>query len=100
MPLQHVLQAFANLPADFLAYLLANPKTALAEVLTYHVLPISLPAAKIVNDQQYATVEGQNVTAFIHGADVFFNTAKVISANNFASNGVAHIIDAVLLPVA
>ena len=38
-------QAFANLPADFLAYLLANPATALTQVLTYHVLPINLPGA-------------------------------------------------------
>lgn len=41
-------QAFANLPADFLAYLLANPATALTQVLTYHVLPINLPGESAV----------------------------------------------------
>jgi uncharacterized surface protein with fasciclin (FAS1) repeats len=92
-------QAFANLPADFLAYLLANPTTALTEVLTYHVLPINLPANKIVDGVKYATVEGLSVVAHINNGHVFFDHAQVISANNFASNGVAHIIDAVLLPV-
>jgi transforming growth factor-beta-induced protein len=91
--------AFANLPADFLAYLLANPATALTQVLTYHVLPINLPANKIVDGERYATVEGNNVTAHLNQGKVYFDHAQVISANNFASNGVAHIIDAVLLPV-
>lgn len=83
----------------------------------------SPPAAnKIVDNSQYATVEGLNVTAHIDQGKVFFNHAQVISANNFASNvrgaescrrvrtepaqllsvtlqGVAHIIDEVLLPV-
>lgn len=90
--------AFANLPADFLAYLLQNPTTALAEVLTYHVLPFALPAANIRNDATYATVEGANVTATLVKGNVFFNNAKVVSANNMASNGIAHVIDAVLLP--
>jgi uncharacterized surface protein with fasciclin (FAS1) repeats len=94
-----VSQAFAALPADFLAYLLANPSTALTQVLLYHVLPTNLPAHKIVDNTNYATVEGENVTAHINGGHVFFNRAQVISADNFASNGVAHIIDSVLLPV-
>ena len=101
------LQAFAALPADFLAYLLANPTTALAQVLTYHVLPFSLPANKIVDNTRYATVEGINVTAHINQGKVFFagddrhgdDYAQVISADNAASNGIAHIIDHVLLPV-
>jgi len=87
--------AFASLPADFLAYLLANPATALTEVLLYHVLPINLLANKIQDNDRYATLEGLNVTARIQQGSVYFNQARVISANNFASNGVAHIIDEV-----
>merc|ERR1712166_99253 len=42
------------------------------------------------------TVEGQNVTVRVSGSTILINSAKVILADNDASNGVIHIIDAVL----
>merc|ERR1719331_1207559 len=44
------------------------------------------------------TVEGKNVTVRVANGAVLINSAKVTSADNDASNGVVHIIDAVLMP--
>ena len=50
-----------------------------------------------VYDGEVATVEGQNVT--LSTADgVTVNGAKVVQADIVASNGVIHVIDAVILP--
>lgn len=89
--------AFAALPDTFLQYLLNNTKI-LDDVLTYHVLGSVVLAADIKDGEIIPTVEGKNVTAHILGNRVFINEAEVIAADNMASNGVAHIIDSVLLP--
>ena len=89
--------AFAALPDTFLQYLLNNTKI-LDDVLTYHVLPEVVLSKDIKDGEVVATVEGKNVTAHVFGARVFINEAEVIAADNMASNGVAHVIDQVLLP--
>merc|ERR1711871_1187292 len=48
--------------------------------------------------QVVKTVEGKELLVSIHEGDVYANKAKVVGADNLASNGVAHIIDGVLLP--
>lgn len=89
--------AFAALPAGVLdALLLPENKDVLTKILTYHVVPGTVLAADIT-DGDVATVEGQNVT--LSTADgVTVNGAKVIQADVVGSNGVIHLIDAVLLP--
>jgi len=93
--------AFAALPADFLAYLLkpAN-KAALVQVLTYHVVAGNVSSGQLFNNEQVPTVQGSNITVFKdQRGGIFLNfDARVIAPNNEASNGVAHIIDHVLLP--
>jgi uncharacterized surface protein with fasciclin (FAS1) repeats len=90
-------EAFAALPAGVLdALLLPENKDVLAKILTYHVVPGTVLAAD-VTDGEVATVEGQNVT--LSTADgVTVNGAKVVQADIVASNGVIHVIDAVILP--
>jgi uncharacterized surface protein with fasciclin (FAS1) repeats len=90
-------EAFAALPAGVLdALLLPENKDVLAKILTYHVVPGTVMAAD-VTDGEVATVEGQNVT--LSTADgVTVNGAKVVQADIVASNGVIHVIDAVILP--
>merc|ERR1712147_602892 len=44
------------------------------------------------------TVEGKELLVSIYKGNVYANKAKVVGADNLASNGVAHIIDGVLLP--
>ena len=89
--------AFEALPAGVLeALLLPENKETLAKILTYHVVPGAVMAADVM-DGDVATVEGQNVT--LSTADgVTVNGAKVIQADVAASNGVIHVIDAVILP--
>jgi len=91
--------AFAALPNGVLAYLLSHV-TDLDTVLTYHVVAGNVTSNMLTNGEQVPTVEGANVTVHISGSSVYINQAQVIAANVFASNGVVHLIDSVLLPPA
>ena len=91
--------AFAQLPEGTLESLLdpANIDTLVA-ILTYHVIPGAVMSTDIVGQQlSVATVQGAEIA--IDATDgVMINDATVIAADVTASNGVIHVIDAVLLP--
>lgn len=90
-------EAFAALPDGLLeALLLPENKDVLVKILTYHVVPGQVMAAD-VTDGDVATVEGQTVT-FSTADGVTVNGANVIGADVVASNGVIHVIDAVIVP--
>ena len=89
-------EAFAKIPADQLAALLAD-KEALTKVLTYHVVPGKVMAADVVNLTSADTVEGQPIEINT-SSGVKVNGATVIATDIEASNGVIHVIDAVILP--
>lgn len=90
-------EAFAKLPAGTLEGLL-NDKAKLKKVLLYHVVAGSVKAADVVKLSGATTVEGQMVK-IASGADgVKINNANVIQADIKASNGVIHVIDAVIIP--
>ena len=88
--------AFAQIPKEQLDALLAD-KQALTKVLTYHVVPGAVKAAEVVTLTSAATVEGQPLTIRA-GESVMVNNAKVIKTDIVTSNGVIHVIDAVMLP--
>lgn len=88
-------EAFAKLPAGTLDNLLANPDK-LAAVLKYHVVAGKV-MAKDVKTGPVATVEGSNARLTVKDG-VMINRAKVTKADIEASNGVIHVIDAVILP--
>jgi uncharacterized surface protein with fasciclin (FAS1) repeats len=89
--------AFAALPAGVLdALLLPENKDALTKILTYHAVAGEVMAAD-VTDGDVPTVEGQSITLSTENG-VTVNGANVIQADVVASNGVIHVIDAVLLP--
>merc|ERR1712216_601508 len=97
-------EAFAPLPAGTLDSLLKpENKAQLADILTFHVLPAQVLSTDLKAYQRVATVEGKHLdviktTKGVHvGADVK-SLKKVTGADNLASNGVAHIIDGVMLP--
>ncbi|MEN1758992.1 fasciclin domain-containing protein [Anoxynatronum sibiricum] len=75
--------------------LLAQP--ALADVLLYHVVSGKVMSTDLSDGMQAATVGGQNVTIDLDGG-VFVNESQVIIPDIEASNGVIHVIDAVLVP--
>jgi uncharacterized surface protein with fasciclin (FAS1) repeats len=90
--------AFAALPAGTVEALLADPKGALTEILTYHALAGKVMSTDLSNGLKVKTLQGQDITVTINEEGVFINGAKVIIANIEAGNGVVHVIDAVLLP--
>ena len=92
-------EAFAKLPAGTVDNLLKPAmKTDLTKVLTYHVVPGMLKAADLKDGQKLKTVQGQELTVSIKDGKVMVNGANVTIADAVSSNGVTHIIDAVLMP--
>lgn len=89
--------AFAALPAGTIAALLADIP-ALTNILTYHAAGAAAFSAGLTNGQRVVTVQGEKVTVTIAGSNVYINNAKVTVADIIATNGVVHVIDAVLLP--
>ncbi|MFM7087990.1 MAG: fasciclin domain-containing protein [Candidatus Paceibacterota bacterium] len=90
-------EAFAKLPAGVLdALLLPENKATLIEILTYHVIAGKILAADVTSGE-VATVEGRSVTLATENG-VTINGANVVATDVPASNGVIHVIDAVILP--
>ena len=91
--------AFAKLPAGTLADLLKpENKGKLTGILTYHVVAGKVLAADVVNVDSAKTVNGKPLPVKVEGDSVFVGTAKVVKTDIQCSNGVIHVIDAVLLP--
>ena len=93
--------AFAKLPPGTVEALLAD-KQKLASILTFHVVGGKVMAADIVksNGATPNTVNGLPLDIVVRGGKVYVNGVNVVTADVQASNGVIHIIDAVLLPQA
>ena len=91
--------AFANLPEGTLDGLLADIP-ALKNVLLYHVTSGSVMAADVVTLDSAPTLQGQEVDVSVMGSSVMVDEANVIITDIVASNGVIHVIDAVILPEA
>lgn len=89
--------AFAKLPADALADLLAD-KEALTAVLLYHVVSGDKSAKELLYQRYVETLQGKKVLVYSWWGKVFVNKSQVIDANLDASNGTVHAINAVLLP--
>jgi uncharacterized surface protein with fasciclin (FAS1) repeats len=90
-------EAFAALPEGTLEALLADTDT-LTEILLYHVVAGQVTADQVVELESAATVEGSTVTIRVEDGKVFINDAEVITTDILTSNGVIHVIDAVILP--
>jgi uncharacterized surface protein with fasciclin (FAS1) repeats len=91
--------AFAKVPKATLTAL-GNDPAQLKAVLTYHVVPGKVTAAKVVKLTSATTAQGQPVAIAVKGKTVKINNAKVVKADIMASNGVIHVINSVLLPPA
>jgi len=92
--------AFAALPAGTLdSLLLPENKQQLTDILLYHVVSGKVMAADVVGLSSTPTVLGKDITIKVEDGKVFLNdTVQVIITDIEASNGVIHVIDAVLLP--
>jgi uncharacterized surface protein with fasciclin (FAS1) repeats len=104
-------EAFDKLPAGTVDMLLKpENKDQLTKILTYHVVAGKMSASDLMaqikaggGKAQLKTVNGETLTASMQGKHVVLTDAKggtamVTQANVFQSNGVVHVIDAVLMP--
>jgi len=93
-------EAFAKLPAGTIDTLLKpENKQKLTDILLYHVVSGNVMAADVVKLTSAKTVMGKDVTITVKDGKVFLNdTVQVIITDIETSNGVIHVIDAVLLP--
>src|SRR5487761_2613621 len=93
--------AFARLPKRALEALLAD-KTRLSRVLGYHVLPRTVLAAQMVaaGRSRATSLTGQELDIEARHGRVYVNGTRVVRADIPASNGVIHVIDAVVMPKA
>jgi transforming growth factor-beta-induced protein len=91
--------AFAALPAGTLdSLLLPENKQILTDILLYHVVSGKVMAADVVGLSAAPTVLGQDISIIVDNGNVFLNgNVQVIITDIEASNGVIHVIDAVLL---
>ena len=94
-------EAFAKLPAGTVESLLKpENKEKLVAVLTYHVVPGKVMAADVVKLTEAPTVQGSKAKVKVVDGAVMIDNAKVVKTDIETSNGVIHVIDAVILPPA
>jgi uncharacterized surface protein with fasciclin (FAS1) repeats len=91
-------EAFAALPEGTLDGLLADT-TALAGVLTYHVVAGEVPAADVVGLSAAASLQGADITIeVVDGGVVLNGSSNVVTTDIMTSGGIIHVIDTVLIP--
>lgn len=91
--------AFAALPDGTVASLLRpENRDKLVEILTYHVVSGRVYADTAVKLDSAPTVAGKDINIAFRDGGLMINRSKVVAADIEASNGVIHVIDAVLLP--
>jgi uncharacterized surface protein with fasciclin (FAS1) repeats len=92
-------EAFAKLPAGTVESLLKpENKDKLVAILTYHVVAGKVMAADVVKLDSATTVQGQSVSIRAGSDGVMVDGARVVKTDIATSNGVIHVIDAVILP--
>ena len=97
-------EAFAKLGMDTISSLLDDPDT-LRDILLYHVIPDmavdSTTALSLAGSGSMVEMaNADNVTLSLSGSDLLVNSSTVIAVDVEASNGIAHVIDTVLIPPA
>ncbi|WP_170786627.1 fasciclin domain-containing protein [Ruegeria lacuscaerulensis] len=92
-------EAFAALPEGTVeTLLLPENKDQLVEILTYHVVPAKVMSGDIAGKRaKVLTVQGDRLSVNAKRG-VKVNDAEVIQADIETSNGVIHVVDAVILP--
>ncbi len=91
-------EAFAALPEGTVDNLLKpENKTALANILQYHVTPGKYSKDFLKKFKKLGQANNQNVSVTVEGDDVFVGGAKIL-ASVPAGNGIVHVVDKVMLP--
>ncbi len=103
--------AFAKIDKDALGNLLKpENKAALANILTYHVIPSKLMASDVVaalkkgkGSVEVKTLNGAILTVVSKDGKIWLkdgagNYSEIVATDVAASNGVIHVIDTVVMP--
>jgi uncharacterized surface protein with fasciclin (FAS1) repeats len=92
-------EAFAKLPAGTLEDLLKpENKAKLTAILTYHVVSGKVLAKDVVKLSEAKTVQGSSAKITVTDGKVKVDDANVVQTDIACTNGVIHVIDAVILP--
>jgi len=92
-------EAFSKLPAGTLEELLKpESKAKLTAILTYHVISGKVLAKDVVNLSEAKTVQGSSAKITVTDGKVKVDDANVVKTDIACTNGVIHVIDAVILP--
>lgn len=92
-------EAFAALPEGTVEMLLLpENKDQLVAILTYHVVAGDVSAAEVVELTEVTTVQGDTAVISVTDEGVTIDGANVVVTDIDASNGVIHVIDAVITP--
>lgn len=93
--------AFDKLPAGTVEGLMKDEKKAdLQDILQYHVTTSALKTDFLTDGMNIGMVNGGTVTVSVKDGKIMLNGTATIIASVPASNGIVHVIDAVLLPPA
>jgi len=90
--------AFKKLPNGTVATLLKDPEGQLKQILLYHVVSGSVMSEDAMKLTSAKTVQGDTIALSVKNGSLMVNGAKVIIKDIKCSNGVIHVIDAVILP--
>lgn len=94
-------EAFAKLPAGTLETLLKpENKAKLVDILTYHVIAGDVASEAAVKLTSATALNKKTIKLEVKDGVLHLNDSKVTTADVKCTNGVIHIIDAVLLPPA
>ncbi|MCL4108623.1 UNVERIFIED_CONTAM: hypothetical protein GTU68_006941 [Idotea baltica] len=90
--------AFAALPAGTLeSLLMPENKDQLVAILTYHIVPGSMISDEVTEGKS-PTLQGEELDITSADGMVKVNGSNVTTADIEASNGVIHVVDAIIMP--
>ena len=93
--------AFDKIPKETLDNLMKDEnKEKLQDILQYHVYVGTLKTDMMEDGQTLNQVNGGNITVTKKDGKVIINNSATVVASIPASNGIIHVIDAVLMPPA
>ena len=74
------------------------PDDTLRSILLYHVAPGRRDAASVLDSSSIPTLNGGRLTVSVRNGAAYVNDSRIVVTDVRTSNGIIHVIDAVLLP--
>ena len=90
--------AFTAAGIDLDTFVTEAEIATLADILTYHVYVGAVASTSVTDGMTVTMLNGDNASFTVSEAGVMIEGANVTTADVEASNGVIHVIDAVLMP--